>query len=244
MIGESVDIEKKLKQEKANDTRAQKAIIDAVHSLLSDEYQMEAQINQDLKNESCNISNIKLDELDPDRVYSIEQIKNICIKYRLRFLDTHYFKGEFPREAINKIKALQKEQKIELNSFKIIAPSTLFKLKDVNDKDPLLLLNLGNGLYYLIHKWGHDLAWHRRLLAWPIAEPMHTVVCLASALALLVYLLPESWFLNPSNVPDISSYRMFLFFYLFIASCGLTLFFGLAFHKNFSESEWNSQYFN
>lgn len=244
MIGAPIDIEKELRRQKARDTEEQKAVLEVFQSLLSEEEQKDIQIEENLRNETCNIDNINFDKLDPDRIYSLEQIKNICIKYRLRFLDTTYFKGEFPYEAISKIKALQKEQEIELNSFKIIAPSELFKLGDANDKDPLLFLNLGNGYYYFIHKWGQDLSWYRRLLSWPIAEPMNAVACIATTLALLVYLLPESWFLNPSNVPDISSYRVFLFFYLFIATCGLTLFFGLAFHKNFSESEWNSQYFN
>lgn len=244
MISKHVNIEEVLRHERLKDAEAQKHIMDAVNALLQKEALAEMEIDKELKNEPCNVENISLASLNPELIYTHDQIKDICIKYRLRFLDTKYFKSDFPYEAIAKIKALQKQQGLEFNSFKIIAPSTLFNLEDVNDKDPLLFLNLGNGLYYFIHKWGNDLAWHRRLLAWPIAEPFNALISIASTLAVLVYCLPESWFLNPSNVPDISPFRIFLFFYLLLASCGLTVLFGLMMHKNFSESEWNSQYFN
>ena len=37
-----------------------------------------------------------------------------------------------------------------------MAPSKLFELE--NYDDPLLFASLGDGYYYLIHKWGNDLS--------------------------------------------------------------------------------------
>ena len=43
---------------------------------------------------------------EEEKIYTLEQIKKLCIKYRLRFLDSKVFKGDFPHEAILKIKAI------------------------------------------------------------------------------------------------------------------------------------------
>ena len=47
------------------------------------------------------------DQLDIHRIFHIKQIKNICIDYRLRFLDTKYFKGKYPQEVLSAIKYLE-----------------------------------------------------------------------------------------------------------------------------------------
>ena len=39
-------------------------------------------------------NDFNIDLLEPDRIFHISQIKKICIQYRLRFLNTKYFKGE------------------------------------------------------------------------------------------------------------------------------------------------------
>jgi hypothetical protein len=50
-----------------------------------------------------------IDETDKVNLFNINQIKAICLKYNLRFLDSSYFKSEFPYEAISKIKAFRKQ---------------------------------------------------------------------------------------------------------------------------------------
>ncbi|WP_395062778.1 hypothetical protein [Flavobacterium sp.] len=40
-----------------------------------------------------------------------------------------------------------------------MAPSKAFNLKKYDD--PLLFAPIGNDYYYLIHKWGNDLAWYK-----------------------------------------------------------------------------------
>jgi len=244
MAGRKIDVVQELQRARAKDKTLQEKILEQFKWLLHADDQMELEIRKNLGEANCHIENIRTENLDDSLIFDLEDIRKICLTYRLRFLDSHHFKGEIPREAINKIKALQKKQDMTFNSFKIIAPSALFQLGDANDRDPLLFLNLGDGRFYFIHKWGHDLNWFRKLLAWPVREARNLLITVVTILALVVYSLPQSWFLNPANVPDTSSYRMFLFFYLLIASCGLLTFFGLAFHKNFSSEEWDSRFFN
>lgn len=40
--------------------------------------------------------------LDASKVFHLSDIKKLCIDYRLRFLDTKYFKAPFPEKAISK----------------------------------------------------------------------------------------------------------------------------------------------
>ena len=92
---------------------------------------------------------LQFDLLETNKIFHLEQIKTICIDYRLRFLDSDIFKNEIPEEAISKIRMLEKAHNTSLNGFKIIAPSKAFHL--LNYDDPLLFVPMGNDYYYLIH---------------------------------------------------------------------------------------------
>ncbi len=70
------------------------------------------------------------DLLQDGNLFHIEQIKKICINYRLRFLDSKLFKGVIPKEAISKIRQLEKNHQTELKGFKVLAPSKMFKIKN------------------------------------------------------------------------------------------------------------------
>lgn len=178
------------------------------------------------------------DLLETKNIFHIDQIKEICINYRLRFLDTRYFKGEIPKEAISKIKHLEREHNTEIKGFKIIAPSKLFKLEDKDD--PLLFAPIGNGYYYLIHKWGNDLNPLRRVLVWPFKNIMNltALVLLISYLATLM--VPEGLFSKSSS----SAEFWIIFFFMFKSVAAVVIFYGFALGKNFNPAIWNSKYFN
>ena len=111
------------------------------------------------------VNSLTFDNLDMDKIFHIDSIEKLCIKYRLRFLDTHLFKGDYPNELYSIIPELEATHETKLENFKIMAPSKLFRLK--TKEDPLLFVPIGNGYYYLIHKWGNDLKTYRKLLVWP-----------------------------------------------------------------------------
>ncbi len=60
------------------------------------------------------INSFDFELLETGKIYHIDQIQKICIDYRLRFLNSKYFKGEIPQEAISKIKRLEQEHDIEI----------------------------------------------------------------------------------------------------------------------------------
>jgi hypothetical protein len=39
--------------------------------------------------------------LDSNCIFHIQDIQKICVTYRLRFLDSHFFKGEFPKDMVS-----------------------------------------------------------------------------------------------------------------------------------------------
>ena len=190
------------------------------------------------KGNSRGANEFDLDLLASESIYHLDHIKKICIDYRLRFLDSRYFKGDIPKEAIAKIKQLEKEHKTNLQGFKIVAPSKLFKLKDKND--PLLFVPLGNDYFYFIHKWGNDLHPFRKAIMWPFKN-MVNLAWVVFALSFLVTLMfPLSLFTNTT-----SGYEFWiLFFFMFKSLVAVVIFYGVAKGKNFSNAIWRSKYFN
>ena len=126
---------------------AEADLIESVYELLKKDTEKIDRIEKKLAGNSKGVqNNFDFDLLETDKIYHIDQIKQICIDYRLRFLDSKYFKGEIPAAGISKIKALEKSHKIDIEGFKIIAPSKLFRLEDKDD--PLLFAPIGNNYFY------------------------------------------------------------------------------------------------
>ncbi|MFD0992866.1 hypothetical protein [Tenacibaculum geojense] len=192
---------------------------------------------QKLKNNSTSITNkFDIDKVEANKIYHISQIKKVCVDYRLRFLETKFFKGDYPAEAITKIKELERKHNIKLNGFKIIAPSVLFRLKKADD--PILLAPMGNDYYYLIHKWGNDLHPLRKLLFWPIKNVGNLLFSFLLLSIGLTVLTNNFIFNNQVSLP----YTIMLFMFYFKGVVGLTLFYGIALGKNFNENIWQSKY--
>ena len=177
-----------------------------------------------------------IDRLATERIYHLDTIRDICIDYRLRFLDLKYFKNDLPQEAFDKIAALEIEHNTTLTGFKVMAPSKLFRLK--NTDDPLLFAPLGNDYFYLIHQWGDDLHPFRKALMWPFKNIWN----------LLLTLLVVSWgvtLLTPMAIfTKTTSWTTFwmVYFFNFKAIASVVLFSGFALGKNFNPAIWNNKY--
>ncbi len=112
--------------------------------------------------------------LGNNRIFTINEIQDIAVSYGLKFLPTTYYKGSIPSDTAFKIKEsnnIISENKLSKfkvpgyiprnqdhlhSEYYILAPNESFQLQE-RPKDPLLFRNLGEGQYYLIHKWGNDL---------------------------------------------------------------------------------------
>ena len=179
-----------------------------------------------------------IDLLETDRIFHLDHIKAICIDYRLRFLDSKLFKGTTPYEAVIKIKALEKEHNTVIEGFKIMAPSKLFKLE--NADDPLLFAPIGNGYYYLIHKWGNDLSPLRKLAVLPFKNFENLM-----AFTALVSLIASFFVPNGLLSPETSGVQFLLIFlFMFKSVAAVVLYYSFAAGKNFNNAIWDSKYSN
>ncbi len=188
------------------------------------------------KNKTFNSFNHEL--LQTKNIYHIDQIKKVCIDYRLRFLDTTFFKGTIPKAAISKIRELEKDHGIEIQGFKIIAPSKLFKLEDKDD--PLLFAPIGNGYFYLIHQWGNDLHPLRKLMMWPFKNIINLIILVLILSYFVTMMIPEGLFSKSSSPAQFG----ILYFFMFNSIGSIVIFYGFALRKNFNPAIWNSKYYN
>lgn len=210
-----------------------------VHKILSTHQKNQEKIELNIS-EGKNLveNNFDFDLLETDKIYHLNQIKKVCIDYRLRFLDSKYFKGDIPQEAFQKISELEKQHAIEVKGFKIIAPSKLFKLKDKDD--PLLFAPIGNDYFFLIHKWGNDLHPLRKLLMWPFKNIVNLALVVFTVSFLVTLLVPEGLFSKTSTTAQF----WIVFFFMFKCLASVVIFYGFALGKNFNPAIWNSKYFN
>ncbi|UAB80292.1 hypothetical protein INR76_09200 [Marixanthomonas sp. SCSIO 43207] len=232
------NIEEKLEKTR-NKRISEKDILKEVEQIFSETDIQRAAIKQKLKSNSDKAaSSIDLKSLDSYKIYHIKDIQKICVDYRLRFLDSKYFKGEIPEEAVSKIRELENKHQTSLHTFKIIAPAKLLKLE--NADDPLLFTPLGNDYYYLIHKWGNDLHPLRKTLMWPYKTLENLVITIFFISLMLTAITPIHLF---STGPTEQEYIL-LFLFMLKAVGGMVIYYGFAKGKNFNSAIWNSKYYN
>lgn len=236
-----INIKNKLRRERDKFTSGEK-LLQNIETILAEDRARENKIYREITRGagiSVPLTNdFILDLLDTDKIYHIDQIKEICILYRLRFLDSQYFKDDLPYEALWETKQLQRKHQTTLKGFKILAPAKAFRLK--NADDPLLFVPIGNDYYYLIHKWGNDLHPLRKIIMWPMRNLECMVFFLLGLSILLTIIFPKQLFTKNLTGPEFFIIALFMFNWV----GGIAIYYLFKKGKNFSPSVWRSHYFN
>jgi len=218
--------------------KSETTILEEVKAILLENEQRRNTIKEKLQVKSSTKQNdFVFDLLETDKIFHIQEIKNVCIDYRLRFLESHYFKNTIPEEAISTIASLEKKHNTTLSGFKIIAPSKAFLL--LNYDDPMLFAPIGNEYYYLIHKWGNDMSPLRKLAVKPVRNLWDFTIFSVVISALLTCLVPEN---NLSKSIPFAPFIIFLFMFKSVIAVFCYYFFMLG--KNFNEEIWQREYYN
>jgi hypothetical protein len=214
-------------------TLSEEQLLEAVYSILNQNEIERHRISTTLKGESSTKSNdFNFSLLETEKIFHENQIKKICIDYRLRFLDSSLFSNKIPEEALTKINALEKGHNIKLEGFKIVAPSKAFNLN--NYDDPLLFVPIGNNYYYLIHQWGNDLAWFRKLVVLPFKNIVYFL------LFCLVLSLMGTYFTPTNNLSkSVALAPLIIFLFLFKSIVGTIAYYFFMMGKNFNNMIWN-----
>ncbi len=208
---------------------------DELKTLIKNIWSKEDQIKKSL-NEKNNgkFNDLKFDRMVYKNIFHHETIKKICVRYRLRFLDSSLYKGDYPKNITKIIGDLENKHNTKLNNFMIMAPSKLFKIKSPDD--PILFVPIGNNYFYLIHKWGEEFNYVRKLLVLPFKNIDNLTIF--SVLVSVFFAL-----LGKIFMPSLTLSEVFILF-LFLVKGFIFIFFYMFFltRRNFSESIWNSKY--
>ena len=232
-----VDLHKELlknRRKDLNGIEVMKLVNDVLKNVDSQHESIRAKLNSSQSNNT--VTNFKREKLEEDKIFHISQIRTICIQYRLKFLNTSFFKGDYPVETISKINELENSHDVRIEEFKIVAPSILFRLKKADD--PLLFAPLGNDLYYLIDKWGNDINLSRKIKYWPVRSFDNFAFSLLITSIVLTGLSHRLFFGEEGTVAQF--FVVFLFFLKGVI--GMALFYGVAIGKNFTEFSWKSKH--
>ncbi len=193
--------------------------------------------------ESSNI----MKELDYSRIFTRDEIKDLCITYGLRFLPLEYFKGEVDSNLPSKVKEFislynnamgdKKNSygyEFRYNKFKICAPKESFNLSD-RPVDPLLFYPIEDDKFFLAHKWGSDISswnafknWRKRSI-WHWA--LYSFALFWLPLVSLIFMLCGTF-----NVPAVLSLSLVGVF------AGRVILSSDDFHDYFSNNNWNSEF--
>jgi hypothetical protein len=188
-----------------------------------------------------------------DSVFTEDEIREICIKYDLRFFKSEYFKGRLDTQIASKLNRFieaNPEVGESSDSFYIIAPANAFDLKNRPAKpfmtiDPILVYRLPKqDKYVYIHKWGRDFTIFRRLRGiffestqsmWSISISFWTIV-LSIIFGVYFNGFTGMW------------YQQLNIIWIFGVSCGLSFFTlatmfndGEGFYKRTTSNLWNKR---
>ncbi len=234
-----ISISDKLLEHKIKKGKGEDLVISEVYKILNNDLFQEKKVLENLTLYNKTFELINEEDSDVFQIFSPDSIKQIAIEYRLKFLDSQHYKREIPYEAILKIKNLNMSQGKDLKHFKILAPVENFR-KDGNDVSLLLFAPTNHGNYCLIHKWGEELKWNRKLLSWPLRK-FETLLCTVALISLVLAVsLPTRLIWLPQHADYWGMYRVGAFFHILIFNMGITAYITFAFGKNFSSNTWNS----
>lgn len=237
----NINLRKELQEAETKITQA--GLFNQVMDWLESDVIQEDRIKDLLRAEASHTVTISPELVDKQSAFSIAAIKKTAVKFRLRFLDSHFYTGEIPAEAIAKIRRLESESGTALSRFYILAPAKKFKLGDCNE-DPLLFVPLNDGRYYLVHKWGNDLKWYRSLLKFPMRNWQTMVFTLLLMNTAITLLMPSALFITGEETSYMNSGRVIFFFWINLLTAAIFSYVGFAFNFTFSRHNWNSKYFN
>ena len=240
---ESIDLKEKIdnSRKKSNSNFN----IDAYYSILKDEIDREKQILTNISNTKFKIQNLDISKLSLENIYDISDIKEIAIKFRLRFLPSKHYKSDLPVEAILKIKEISKKQKKEISNFMILAPAKALELEDEN-ADPLLFIALSKTKFYLVHQWGNDLKWYNQLKALPLKNLQTMLTTIGLFAGFIALITPTSIILSSAEI-DMGYWgyhRVAWFLYAYILFISITTF--ICFSQSIypTDYQWNKKTYN
>lgn len=235
---DKVDLGKSLKHVRAKHLSNEDKLLLQAQSFLKEDLYSEKKILEHLSQYNRTFEDLDENLIDNEDLFHPSEIKKMAVTYRLKFLETKYFKPEIPFEAIVKIKHLHYLNKKEIRTFRILAPTENFSDKN-SQASSLLFAKTNNENYFLVHQWGKDLSWFRKIAYLPLRKFENLVTTVFLFTLLLTLSLPTPLITLDDTAQYWSGYRAAAFFHLLIFNFGVTVYFTFTLAKNFSTAIWN-----
>lgn len=214
--------------------------VNEMFEVLGNEVYLEKSIAKAIKAENGPLEKFRWNELSASDVFSLNEIRNLCLTYRLRFLPGKYFQPEIPNEAALKVKQIERKLGRKVTNFYVAAPSEVFQLENCED-DPLLFIQLSDRYFYLVHQWGKDMSWYKPLTALPLRNYYTLAMTIAVASIGLACIIPINQLFELGDTSEFLARASFSF-WIFLSLSGLVSYVGLRYFKNVSCMEWNSPF--
>ncbi len=222
--------------------RGQDALVQEVYSILEEEEKKDDILRAVVLSSTKPCTNV-LTGIDHRLVFTLDAIRTVCIKYRLRFLPAGRFKGHLPAEALQAIRRIEAGSGAPLGGFMVLASAKHFKLRDC-EADPMLFVPMGGDEYYLVHRWGRDMRTTRAVFGWPMRSWGQLAAVVIVLAALVAALVPSAWLSTEPRPAWFSLNRFALFICVTLFLSAATSYAWLAFFGQFSKEAWNSSTFN
>jgi hypothetical protein len=185
--------------------------------------------------------NTDTEKLDKNKVFSEDDIKSICVQYRLRFLDSKYFNpAEIPQEALTEVSNLENDLGNKVSDVKIVATAKQFKRED-KDISPIMFARLDDENFYLVYKWGKEFSGYKKVIVYPLRSILTLLISLLVVVLPFMLIIPAIIFRTPEQV---QYYQMLYLAAFTIGTVFILVFGGFTFYKKFSRVCWNKPYLN
>ena len=194
-----------------------------------------------VKTNYSTILSIKKTQFASSRIFSISEIRNVCIKNRLRFLDSYYYKSPLPYDVYLKCSAFEIELDIQGN-FKILTEASNFKAGFPGTQH-LIFADLGNGEYYFIAKWGNEYSKFRKFMVLPFRNPEVHLLSIFALSMLLTAITPTRFLTTDPSIAYLSMIRFAFYFWCVIFLAAFSTYYVIGIRKNLNSGEWDSSSF-
>lgn len=180
-------------------------------------------------------------KLNAEKIFSERDIKNCCVKYSLRFLNSKIYKSELPYDAHIKKTAFEIETGQTLN-FMMLTESSNFRSPYPNTQQ-LLFADIGNGEYYFIHQWGREYTPYRKLASLPYRNIEYLFIYIFLLSLILTVVTPTAFITTKPNIDYLSMIRMAYFFWCVIFLSAIFTYYIIGIRKGLNNSIWDNSAF-
>ena len=233
-------VEEQLIHQRKKSRSTDEHVLSEAQRILKQDLFAENKILENLKQYNKNVEVINEEDIFEKTIFSVSEIKQTAVLYRLKFLESKLYKPEIPYEAVLKIKHLNQNFGKDLQHFYILAVSKSFVDKE-NKSEAFLFSKTNYDNYALIHRWGEKLKAHRKLKFWALRNFENLMFTVALITLIVTLSLPTRLITLDPKADYWSGFRGAAFFHLFIFNMGVTAFIAFTFSKNFSSSIWNRE---